>query len=1120
MKNRYYMWIALLLKKEHSFRYFVTGICTALILMVGIVPAQAQDSDPVQGQVIDSQTGDPLPGVNVIIEGTSQGTSTDENGEYELEVPSLQETLVFSFVGYQSLEIDIEGETTIDVSLNPIAVSEDEVVVVGYSEQARGDITSSISTVDIEKTIGSRPLTDLGSGLQGAVSSLTITTPTGEIGSTPNISLRGLQGSINSSGASPLILVDGVEVDNINQINPQDVESISVLKDAASTAIYGSRAAWGAILIETKYGDKNRAPQVTYSNNFSVSTPTTDLNVAPSVEGAEMAFSAMQRDNPSTNEFCIVGVCIDQEGIEKMREWRQQYGDQNLSSEMEMGRDFEIRDGGFHFYRPWDAAEMFMDDWQPMQKHNLNVSGGNENTSYNIGLGYLNQDGVMTANPDKWQRYNVDIGVVSSINSWLETRGKVMFSQTNHIQANTPYTDGTYDNWYYLYRWPETYPYGTYDGLPFRSSVTELEQANDREDETARARISLGATATLAENLSLETQYSHNYNDNNESQVGGQVQAYDFWAGGGNLNYGTYTTGTFNQINHSSYSDRRDNLRAVLNYDLELENHSVTFLTGSEAEYFRDSFRYSEKQDLLDADNRPEFSLATGDQFASGSSNHWATLGFFGRVNYAYDDKYLLQVNGRFDGSSRFPTHQQWGFFPSVSVGYRITEEPFMEFAADYLTSLKLRGSYGSVGNSAVGEYPFISTMGSQSSGWLIGDSQTQPTFTTPDPVSNDLTWETVTTFDVGFDASLLEDQLSVTFDYYTRTTSDMLSAGVTLPSTFGTLSPQRNYGEMQTKGWEVEIGWNHTFDDEAFLNITGTLSDFKEEITKLPDDTKQLPRANTAYHRLFGEYYEGMTLGEIWGYETDGFFTEDDFEQNENGELITNDDGSYIPKEGVVDQSYFEDGGFVYGPGDIKYVDQNDDGEITPGSNTVDEPGDLKKIGNSTPRYQYGIRIDGGWKGFDASVFLQGVGQRDFWANGPVFVPGYRPGEAWYEHQLDYWTPENQDAFYPRPSNQRQQAPEQRNFLPQSKYLLDMSYLRVKNVTIGYTLPTELTSKVNIKNMRIHVSAENIFEFDNMELPIDPETDYTAAGLNDPNSFGRVYPFRRTISAGINMTF
>ncbi|HLR32780.1 MAG TPA: SusC/RagA family TonB-linked outer membrane protein, partial [Fodinibius sp.] len=853
----------------------------------------------------------------------------------ELTVPSLQDTLVASFVGYQTLEVPLNGRTSVEINLVSEAVLGEEVVVVGYGTQQRADLTSSISTVDVDQTLSSRPITDLGSGLQGAVPSLTITTPTGEIGSTPDINLRGLQGSLNSGGATPLILVDGVEVDNINQINPNNIESISVLKDAASTAIYGSRAAWGAILITTKMGEKDGVPQITYSNSFSTSTPTTDLNLAPAAEGAEMAFSAMHRDNPATSEFCAVGVCIDEPGIQRMYEWQEQYGNQNLGREMEMGRDFEIRDGGIFFYRPWDAGDMFMKDWTPMQKHNLSVSGGSETTNYNIGLGYLDQSGVMISNTDEWKRYNVDIGLQSTVNDWFEARGKLNFSRINHNQPYT-FSSGTYDTWYYLYRWPRTYPYGTYEGLPFRSAVTEIEQANDQENETSRTRISLGATLDLAENLSFEADYTYANRENHLRQVGGDVQAYDFWAGGGNLNYGTYTTPTFNRIIYSSGWDRRNNLRGVLNYELDLEDHSIKVLTGGEGELFRDSYQYSRKDGLLDADNRAEISLATGDEYVNGARNHWATLGFFGRINYDYKNKYLLQVNGRFDGSSRFPSDQQWGFFPSISAGYRISDEPFMEFADSFLSSMKIRGSYGSVGNTYVGEYPFISTMSNYNSGWLVEGSQTQPTFSTPTPVSPDLTWETVTTFDLGMDASFFENQLSLTFDWYTRTTSDMLSAGVTLPSTYGTSPPRRNFGEMRTRGWEIEIGWNHTFNEEAFFTITGMLSDFKEKITKYPAESKPIPGANTAYHGVRGQYYQGMTLGEIWGYETDRLFTPDDFQQNSDGELITNDEGYYIPNEGIADQTYFEDGNFRYGPGDVKYKDLNGDGVITPGSNTV----------------------------------------------------------------------------------------------------------------------------------------------------------------------------------------
>lgn len=1073
----------------------------------------------VEGRVVDAQSGETLPGVNILVKGTSIGTSTNAEGHFVLTAPSANDTLIFSFIGYQRLEVPINGRTELNVQMQSQAVAGDEVVVVGFGTQEKADLTSAISTVNVENMISSRPISDLGKGLQGVVPSLTISTPTGEIGSNPKITLRGLRGSVNSAGATPLILVDGVEVENINYINPSDVESISVLKDAASTAIYGTRAAWGAILITTKYGEKGAPPRVTYSGNYSIATPTTDLDLAPAAEGAEMAFSAMQRDNPSINRFCIVGMCIDEPGIQKMRDWEEQYGNQSLSNEMVMGRDFEIRDGGLFFYRPWDAGDMFMKEWTPMQKHNLSISGGGEHTSYSLGLGYLNQEGVMTVNTDEWKRYNVDLGVNSTINNWLDARGKFRFSQTDHVKPY-PNSRGTYDGWYYLYRWPQTYPYGTYEGLPFRSAVTELEQANDSDNSASLSRISVGGTASLAEGLALDTDFSYTSNDVHTHQTGGIVSAYNFWAGGGNLNYGPYTTSSFNEVIYASSWVRRSNLRSLLTWQNEIADHSFKIMAGGESEIYRYWYQSSSQNGLLDPD-KGEIGLATGDQFVGGDRSHWATLGFFGRINYSFKDRYLIQLNGRYDGSSRFPSHQRWGFFPSISVGYKISDEAFMKFIQPAISFLKVRGSYGSVGNNAVGTYPYISTMSSESSGWLINNSETEPTFTTPGAVSSSLTWEKVTTLDIGLDARLFDDKIDLTFDWYTRTTSNMLSAGITLPASFGTGAPRRNFGELQTRGWELQIGWNHSLTQESYISMTGVLSDFKEKITKFAGSTKQIPSSNTAYHHPRNQYYEGMVLGEIWGYETDRLFTKNDFRQDANGNLLTDEEGNYILKEGIPNQSIFEDGGFSYGPGDVKYKDLNGDGVINYGANTVGDSGDQKIIGNSTPRYQYGLRIEGGWKAFDASVFFQGVGKREFWANGPVFVPGYRPNEGWYKHQLDYWTPDNPDAFYPRPTNHRQQAPDaQRNFLPQTRYLLDMSYLRVKNITIGYTLPADISNSILIQNLRIYVSAENLFELDNMDLPIDPETDYTSAGLNDPNSFGRVYPFRRTISAGISMTF
>ena len=479
----------------------------------------------------------------------------------------------------------------------------------------------------------------------------------------------------------------------------------------------------------------------------------------------------------------------------------------------------------------------------------------------------------------------------------------------------------------------------------------------------------------------------------------------------------------------------------------------------------------------------------------------------------------MLQVNGRVDGSSSFPADERWGFFPSVSAGYVISNEPFMAFSKPALSFLKFRGSWGSIGNADVGYYPFIATMASYGSDWLIEDSNDQTTFATPGAVSPSLTWETVTTLDVGVDARLFEGALSATVDWYRRTTSGMLSAGLTLPASFGTAAPQRNYGELQTTGWELELSWDHAFTEDFYMNVTGTLSNFTEEITRYANETRTIPASITAYNNLYNQYYEGMTLGEIWGYETDRLFTRDDFQQDAEGNLLRDEDGHYIMKDGIPDQSIFENGSFFYGPGDVKYKDLNGDGVINYGENTVGNPGDQRVIGNSTPKLQYGLRLGMGWKGVDLSFFVQGVGKRDLWADGPIFVPGYRPAEGWYTHQMDYWTPDNPDAFYPRPTNQVQSS-DARNFLPQTRYLLDMSYLRMKNITLGYTLPSSLIGRTPLENLRVYVSGQNLFEFDNVDVPIDPETDYTNSGLNDPNTFGRVYPFQRTVSIGLNTTF
>lgn len=1073
------------------------------ILLCGLFFFTAQtfaQERQVTGTVLD-EGGMPIPGVSVYVKDTTLGTTTDFDGEFSLSVSGDNLVLVFSYVGFQQKEIELGTQTTLQVTLDPDVQALDEIVVVGYGVQKRANLTGAVSTVDTD-VLEARPITDVARGLQGTTPGLTITSPTGQIGTSPKINLRGTIGSLGSSGgAQPLILVDNVEIPNLNYINPQDIESISVLKDAASTSIYGARAAWGVILITTKDGVKNQAPQVRYSNNFSWATPTTMPRVAPAADGAEMALEAMQRTDPNKNDFGIIQMYVDRQSIADMRAWEAEYGGQDLGLEMVEGRDFYERGGQLYFIRPWDPMELFLEEWAPQQKHDLSISGGTESTTYYLGLGYLTQQGVYKVNPDTYDRYNFNLDLSTDITDWWTARASVLHSNSLTTEPFI-FSSATYDPWYYVTRWPAFYPYGTYEGHPFRSHISEVEQAKMNEITSSLSRINLGTSITPFDGLTINADFTHDRVEGHEHQTGGVLSAYNFWATGPNLEYGPYSSATYNRVQYNSSWSRRNTAKAYATYDEDFGDHNIKVTAGGDVEEYEYWFHSSQRRNLLDL-NMGELALATGDQFASGDRNKWATLGAFGRVNYSYKDKYLLEVNGRYDGSSRLSAEEKWGFFPSVSAGWILTEESFMESLAPTLSHLKLRASYGSIGNQNASLANIYRTMPSSNSGWVI-DGVNQITVSTPRALPASLTWETVTTLDIGVDSRFFNDRLGISYDWYERTVSDMHSPGLTLPETFGTGSPARNYGELTTTGWELAVDFQHSFDNGLNISARGTLTDFEQKITKYNNTTERLP--NPIPGRNF-VYYEGMVMGEIWGYETDRLFTEADFDAN----------GDYA--SGVANQDIFETTSwFNFGPGDVKYKDLNGDGVIDYGSETRSDSGDMKVIGNSTPRYQYGIQLGADWKGFDLSIFMQGVGKRDMWANGPVFVPGYRPAEGWFDHQLDYWTPENTDAYYPRPTDAGQQV-NPTNFQPQTRYLLDMSYFRMKNITVGYSLSDSWAQRLMVDNVRLYFSGENLFEIDNLEVPIDPEIDYTTAGLNDPNSFGRVYPYRRSLSFGLQVS-
>ncbi|HEX6428917.1 MAG TPA: SusC/RagA family TonB-linked outer membrane protein, partial [Niastella sp.] len=623
-------------------------------------------------------------------------------------------------------------------------------------------------------------------------------------------------------------------------------------------------------------------------------------------------------------------------------------------------------------------------------------------------------------------------------------------------------------------------------------------------------RISVGGTFKPLKGLTIDADYTYTSTNEHLNQTGGGTMAYDFWAlVNNNLNYINYQPAKFNKARWYSYWSEINTGKLFATYLKNIGDHSFKVIAGSDIELYKNNSQSSERSNLIDPDFG-SIALTTGTPLVDGSNNHWSTLGFFGRVNYAYQNKYLLELNGRYDGSSRFPVNDLWGFFPSMSVGYVLTEESFMKTARPYLSFLKLRASYGSVGNQALNNSnPFLSKLDPSFSGWLLPSGNTT-TLSTPGALSPVLTWETVKTVDVGMDARFLDNKLGVSFDWYQRTTSNMISQGASLPSSYGTSAPKRNFGELQGKGWELALDFSHTLPNGIHFTVTGTLSDAVEKITKFANATKTLPAVITPLNEV---YYEGMTIGEIWGYETDGLLQESDFSGQDP---IT---GRW--KYNVPSQTKLESGNFIFGPGDVKYKDLNGDGTIYHGTNSVDSSGDKKIIGNSTPRYQYGFRIDADWKGFDIGIYIQGVAKRDLWASGPIVFPGFRAAEGWSAHQMDYWTPDNTGAFYPRPTDYSATV-DRWNFLPQTRYMLNLSYLRVKNVSLGYALPKQLISKARIQRVRVYVSAENLITFDKLgNIPIDPEVDFSQVQIEkDRAGFGRVYPYRTTISAGLQVTF
>ncbi|MCS3554239.1 MULTISPECIES: TonB-dependent receptor [unclassified Sphingobacterium] len=1014
----------------------------------------------ISGTVKD-QDGKPLSGVTVTEKGRNNQVASSTGGKFEIEVTDKDAVLQFSIVGFEPKEVTIKNSDNIQVSLLSAMSDLEEVVVIGYGTQKKVNLSGAVASVG-SKSLESRPLTNLGQGLQGLIPNLNISMNGGKPGSTANYNIRGTT-SINGGG--PLILVDNVQMDP-NLINPADVESVTVLKDAASTAIYGVRGAYGVVLITTKRGRKNMPVQIDYSIDYGLTRPTRLPKTMNSVEFIKGHMEAnktgtLTSGQTATDPFTAL----------------------DLQKAMEYIAN-PIPENSVYIQNPTDVRYRYVGntDWvaalynghAPQVQQNISLAGGSESTVYRASLGYFDQKGILKAADQAYKRYNLALELRSDLNKWLTVGTNVKFNREND---NSP-ASRSIGNVEILNSglWPIVpiyHPDGNFAGQGgFTSEIAVLKQ-NGR---SLTLENDLWLTGLFEirpiKNVKIIGDYTWNtYTFNNTSNV---KSFHEYGVDGIDLGLYPWTA-------TSSVSERNSNdSYRVFNIYGQYEN------TFASKHYFKFMLGYNEEYKYLKGFNALARNLINQEMPALGLNNDvkpavdaaiqdLALNGTFSRINYIYDNKYIVEVNGRYDGTSRYGRGKRYTFQPTGSVAWRMSEENFFKPLKSVLSEFKIRGSYGTIANQYNDAYyPYVATMPYGLGQYIFGNEQ-QTAVNAPGLVSSNFTWEKVTTANLGFDFAFLNSKLTGALDIYTRKTSNMLVAGFPAPAVLGTAVPQRNAADLKTKGFDLSLDWKDKIGEDFYYNVTLALSDYQATITKF--DLNPLG--------TIGTRYVGYKEGEIWGYETDGFFATDE-------------------EAAATNQSQLFGGKWL--AGDIKFKDLNGDEKIDFGNNTISNAGDRKLIGNSTPRYQYSVNMGATYKGFDFTMFWQGIGKRDMMLGGNHFW-GFTSEWATPSEALvgNYWTPENTDAYFPR-----LRFGGGGNFQTQTKYLQSAAYLRLKQLTLGYTLSPKLLEKIKVKNIRVYATGQNLFEFTKLYKNFDPEQ-------FDRNND---YPLNRGFSAGVQLRF
>lgn len=1049
-----------------------------------LIHSDITQQDGVCKGVVKDNQGETVIGASVVVKGSTNGTITGLDGDFTLNNVKRGDVIQISYIGYVSQEVVWQG-TPLNITLKEDSQTLEEVVVVGFGSQKKANLTGSVSQVKMDDVLGERPVTNVKNALQGSMPGLMVSG-----GASPGEAKSfNIRGTVSINGMNPLVLIDNVEGD-IDLLNPEDIESVTVLKDAASSAIYGARAAAGVILITTKKAKKGEKFNLNYNANFGFQT---SIN-SPKQASLDEYLRAYQAAGFSETYYAGNG------SVSKWREYLAGYKE-NPAAYPTVGDGIYIgEDGAPYYLNDKDVYKAFQET-SFMQTHNLTANGGTEKLRYRLSAGLTKEDGPLIESKDTYMRKNISSFISADITDWLTQEADFRYTVADRSEPM-----GSGDGIYCMNH-ISFYPSGMMPGsvntsvdkdLPLITPENQIRYNNPYLTDTDNTRIYLRTILRPIKGLELVGEYTYDRKNWQKSYYAKKWEYTTEQLGSNNSVTSDYL---FKSEDHEDYNAL--NLYGTYNFSIK-EDHMFKVMAGFNQERKQNSWISVQTHDMI-APSAPSFTSATGKIIPQNSYSDYAIRGAFYRINYNYKDRYLFEVNGRYDGSSKFPKDDRFGFFPSFSVGWNIAREAWMEKALDYVSDLKLRASWGQIGNQNIGNYGYYSTMQPVgNSNYWLKDGEFITYISTPGLVSNSFTWETVETLDIGFDASMFNSRLQVTFDWYQRTTRDMLIAGIQLPAVVGTSAPMRNAADMRTRGWEIAVNWRDQIGDWKY-NVGFNLYDYKSKITKYSNNEDKLLSQN---------YYEGKTLGEIWGYVSDGFYTIDDFDGP----------GTWQLKDGVASLD-----GYNPRPGDEKFVNLNDDrgtNEINSGLNTVDNPGDQKVIGNSTPRYNFGVNLGVSYKGFSLSAILQGTAKRDVWIGGMSLFPFGGSAKAYYPvfyNQTDYWEPmgscdgqytendreywiaKNPDAsLYRLYSNMQNHGSNQR---ASTKYLQNGAYMRLKNITLAYTFPKALISKVSLSALKVFVSAENLATISSLPKGYDPER----------LSWG--YPFYRTLSFGLNVT-